>query len=293
MAKHSGFVSIVGKPNVGKSTLLNLMVGEKLAPVSPKPQMTRGVIRGILTRPEGQIVFLDTPGHHAAKDALGEWMLQEIAHSIESSDLLYWLVMPEEPGDEERKILERVKESHMTVILVINQIDRVEKPRLLPVIEAYGRLHDFKEIIPVSAKTGDQVPLLIQRTFLYLPEQEYLFPEDQISDQQERLFVQEMIREKLYRFTGEEIPYATSVVIESFKERNENLVDIQATIIVDKASQKGIVIGKGGAKLKQIGQAARLEIETFLKKKVFLQLWVKVMSDWKHNKETLRRLGYQ
>lgn len=291
--KHSGFVSLIGRPNVGKSTLLNFLVGEKLAAVSPKPQTTRGVIRGILTKPQGQIIYLDTPGHHRPHDELGKWMLQEISKAVESSDLIYWLTFPAVPHDEERKILELLKSVPIPVILVVNQIDRVKKPELFAVLDAYGKLYSFKELIPVSAKTGEQTPLLIEKTFENLPASDYLFPDDQVSDQQEKFFIQEIIREKLYHFMGEEIPYATAVIVESFKDRNDKLVDIKATVVVEKESQKGMVIGKGGLKLKQIGQAARTEIETFLQKKVFLELWVKVFPDWKHNPQMLKTLGYQ
>jgi len=293
MKKKAGFVGIIGRPNVGKSTLLNFIVGEKLAAVSPKPQTTRGVVRGIVTQKEGQIVFLDTPGHYKPQDRLGEWMMTEIRKTIESADLLYWLVKPELPGIEEEKILELLRAANLPVILTINQIDKVQKPDVLPVIAQYQTLYAFKDIIPVSAKTGEQIPLLIQKSFEYLPEGEAYFPEDQISDQQEKFFVQEIIREKIFKHTQQEIPYATTIVVEKYQERKDKLVEISATIMVDKTSQKAIVIGKNGAMLKLIGTDARKDIERFVGQKVYLQLWVKVMEDWKRNDQLLKKLGYQ
>lgn len=290
--KKAGYVAIIGRPNVGKSTLLNRLVGEKLAGVSPKPQTTRGCIRGILTRPEGQILFLDTPGLHEPRDLLGSWMIQEIKKSIEDADLLYWMVLPEMPGSAEQKVLELVRTLSIPVFLLVNQVDRFPKPKILPALDAYQKAFSFRELIPISAKTGDQLELLLEKTLEHLPAGEALFPEDQISDQNERFIVAEMIREKLFHFTGEEIPYATTVLIEDFKDRNEKIVDIQATVIVEKDSQKAIVIGKRGEKMKQIGQAARLDLEKFLGKKVFLQLWVKTLPHWKRDERTLRHLGY-
>jgi GTP-binding protein Era len=296
MKKHSGFVAIVGKPNVGKSTLLNRLVGEKLAGVSPKPQTTRNVVRGILTRPKGQIVFLDTPGLHEPRDLLGNWMVREIEKSMAEVDLLYWMVLPEEPRPQDEKILEvlrkRAAARPIPIFLIVNQVDRFPKPHILPVLDHYQKAFSFRELIPISAKVGDQVDLLIKKTFEHLPEAEPFFPEDQISDQQERFIVAEMIREKVYLMTGEEIPYATAVVMDSFEEKSATLVHIQATIIVEKDSQKGMMIGKGGRMLKRIGQAARIDIERFLSKKVYLRLWVKTLGNWKKDQGALKRLGY-
>ncbi len=290
--RRSGFVAIIGKPNVGKSTLLNRIIGEKLSGVSPKPQTTRGVIRGIYTVPAGQIIFVDTPGHHVPQDSLGKFMLHEIEKAVDSVDVLYWMCLPRMPDEQERKILEVVQHSKKPVILVINQVDRYPKPEVLPVIQKFSEMAPFQEIIPISAKTGLQVPLLLEKTFELLPEGESLYPEDQISDQQERVFIQEIIREKIFLNTREEVPYATAVRIESFKERGPNLVAIEATILVDKESRKGILIGKKGEMLKKIGQASRVEIEKFLQSKVHLQLWIKVLSDWKNKEDSLRELGY-
>ena len=291
--KKSGFVAIIGRPNVGKSTLLNRLVGEKLAGVSPKPQTTRAAVRGILTRKEGQIVFLDTPGLHDPRDLLGSWMVKEARKSLEDAALIYWMVLPESQHPYEKNILELLRTVKIPVFLLINQVDRFPKPQILPVIDEYHKAFSCQESIPVSASEGGQMELLIEKTFEHLPEGEALFPEDQISDQNERFHVSEMIREKLFHFTAEEIPYATTVVLDDFKDRNETLTDIQATIVVEKDSQKAIVIGKNGEKIKQIGQAARQDIERFLGKKVFLKLWVKTRLHWKRDQNALRELGYQ
>ncbi|HXV27432.1 MAG TPA: GTPase Era [bacterium] len=288
-----GFVAIVGRPNVGKSTLLNRLVGEKLAGVSPKPQTTRGVIRGILTRPEGQIIYLDTPGHHDPHDSLGRWMIKEIEKSVETVDLLYFMVLPREVHRLDKRLFDQIKSAGLSAFLLVNQIDRYPKPEILPVLTHYHGAYPFKELIPISAKEGDQVDLLVQKTLEHLPEGAFLYDPEQISDQEEKLFVSEMIREKIFHLTEEEIPYATSVSIESFKEREDGLVSIQATIVVERDSQKAIVIGKRGQKLKEIGMAARVEIEHFLGKKVFLELWLKTYPHWKKDDAALRRLGYK
>lgn len=302
----SGFVSIVGKPNVGKSTLLNRLVGEHLAGVSRKPQTTRGIVRGILSTAEGQAVFLDTPGFHDARDRLGEWMLGQIRQAIASSDLIYWMVFPSLPREDDLRFGQELAKSKSPLLLLINQVDRIEKPKLLPVIDAYRKLGPFREVIPVSALHGDNVPILVRKTFELLPKNPPYFSEDLLTDQSEREIVKEMIREKIFRFTGEEIPYSSAVEIEDYKERLSKggsclpagtartapPVVIKATIVVEKDSQKAILIGKGGAKIKQIGEAARKEIESFLSKKVFLELWVKTLRYWKRDPEALRRLGF-
>lgn len=288
----SGFVSIVGRPNVGKSTLLNRLVGERLAGVSKKPQTTRGVVRGILSTTEGQAIFLDTPGFHEPHDRLGAWMVGEIHQAIKGSDLIYWMVFPKPPQSEEIRFVEGLKETKLPLFLLINYVDRVEKPELLPVIDSYHKLFPFREIIPISALQGDNLPVLLKKTFEALPENPPYFSEELLTDQNERTIVSEMIREKVFRFTGEEVPYCSAVEINEFKEKSDKLVVIQATIIVEKDSQRGILIGKGGAKIKQIGQAARQEIEHFLGKKVFLELWVKTLKNWKKDPEALKRLGF-
>ena len=289
---HSGFVSIVGKPNVGKSTLLNRLVGETLSAVSRKPQTTRGVIRGILSTKEGQAIFLDTPGLHNPRDPLGTWMRSEIEQSIQDADLIYWMVFPELPQPEDEELTSKLKETKKPLFLLINQVDRVPKPKILPVIDTYQKIYPFREIIPLSALEGTNVPVLVRKTFEALPQNPPYFPEELLTDQSERTIVAEMIREKIFRFTGEEIPYSSAVEIEEFKERSEKLVAIKAAIVVEKDSQKAILIGKGGAKIKQIGQEARVEIERFLDKKVFLELWVKTLKNWKKDPEALKRLGF-
>ena len=293
MAKKSGFVAIIGRPNVGKSTLLNFLIGEKLAAVSNKPQTTRNPVRGIYTKPQGQIIFVDTPGMHDPRDPLGNWMVKEVDKSLDGVDLVYWMVLPMPPQPYEEKILDKIKGLKTPVFLIINQVDRFPKPAILPVLEHYGQAHHFQEMIPISAKEGDQVGLLVQKTFDRLPEQDPFFPEDQISDQNERFMVTEVIREKLFRFTEQEVPYSTAVAIDTFKEKSKKLLHIAATIVVEKDSQKAIIIGKGGEMLKRIGQAARMDLEQSMGKKVFLELWVKVIDQWKKDGNALRDLGYE
>lgn len=290
-----GHVAIIGRPNVGKSTLLNYLVGEKLAGTSAKPQTTRDVIRGILTIQDGkmfrseypgQIVFLDTPGVHQPKDALGEGMIREVRQSLEDADLLYWMVYPKPMDDIERTILKWVQGLSIPVFLVMNQIDRFPKNDMIPALDSFQKAYAFKELIPISARTGENAKILVQQTLKYLPEGEFIYPEDQLSDQNVRFHVQEMIREKLYHYLGAELPYDAAVRIDAFKEDGK-LTRISATIIVTRESQKAIVIGKGGEKIKQIGTAARCDIESFMGQKVFLELWCKVMPDWKSNRSFL------
>ncbi len=290
----AGFVSILGRPNVGKSTLLNRLIGTKLAGVSKKAQTTRRVIRGILTEQRGQIVFLDTPGFHRPKDSLGRFMLRQATGTFLEADLFYFMVDPVAPVDGDLELIARLREEVKTkpVFCLVNKVDQVEKPDLLPVLDRYHREFSFTELIPISALQGDQTELLVRKTFEYLPEHEPYFPADITSDQTERFVAEEMIREKLFRFTGEEIPYATAVQIEEFREEKK-LIRISATVFVEKDSQKAIVIGIGGRKMKQIGTAARQDLERFLQKKVFLQLWVKTLKNWKKSDQDLRRLGFE
>jgi GTP-binding protein Era len=290
--KRSGFIAIVGRPNVGKSTLLNYMVGEKLAGVSSKPQTTRGVVRGILTKPEGQLVFLDTPGFHKPQDKLGNWMLKEISDALAGADLVYWLVLPGKINPIEIEILQKIKDANKPTILLINQVDRFAKEEILPVLEHYGEAHEFKEMIPISALTGLQVDIVTKKSFENLPECEYLFPEDQISDQNVRYLVTELLREKVFQLTRNEIPYDTAVVIDDFIEREDGIAEVHATFIVERDSQKGIIIGKNGQMMKDIGQKAREDMENLLQKKVFLKLWVKTMDSWKDDSRSLRHLGF-
>ena len=292
MKPHSGFVAIIGRPNVGKSTLLNRLIGEKIAGVSPKPQMTRDVIRGILTQKEGQVVFLDTPGLHDPRDLLGSHMVRAAQKTLEEADLIYFMVLPQSPHPFEEKILAMLHRVNRPAILLVNQVDRFPKPAVLPVLDHYQKAYAFRELIPISAKEGTQLDVLLQATFALLPEHPPLFPEDQISDQNERFLITEIIREKIYQQTGQEVPYAAAVIIESFEERSEKLIAIRAVVVVERESQKAIMVGKKGEKMRTIGQAARLDMEKFLGKKVFLELWVKVASNWKKDKTELGRLGY-
>ena len=294
----AGFVSILGKPNVGKSTLLNRLVGVKLAAVSSKPQTTRQVIRGITNDPRGQLVFLDTPGLHKPKDFLGRFMVREATKTFFDADLFYWLVEPGPPSDSDVEIFEHFRmetagdKNLKPVFCLINKIDSVAKPEILPVIDQYQKVFAFREMIPISALRGDQVDVLLEKTFDCLPAHEPYFPPDMPSDQTERFISTELIREKIFRFTGQEVPYATAVQIEEFREE-ESITRIRAVVFVEKDSQKGILIGAKGQKMKQIGQAAREDLELFLGKKVFLELWVKVLANWKKDERHLRHLGFQ
>jgi len=290
-APRAGFVTIVGRPNVGKSTLVNRLVGQKVAIVSDKPQTTRNRILAVMNRPGGQIVLFDTPGIHKPQHRMNERMVTAAVTSLASVDLAVWLVDAIEgygPGD--RYVRDVIKKSRKPALLGINKIDALAKPRILPVIEQYRTLLDFVEVVPLSAKTGENVDLLADRLLQHLPEGPPLYPEDFVSDRPERFFVAEMVREQLVRQTREELPYATAVVIEAYREE-EKLVRIEAAILVERESQKGIVIGKGGAMLKAVGTAARREIEAFLGGQVFLGLYVKVREDWREKEHTLDEVG--
>jgi GTP-binding protein Era len=289
----SGFIAIVGKPNVGKSTLLNRLLGRKIAPVSRKPQTTRENIRGIRTVRQHQLIFIDTPGLHEPHDGLGRHMVSSAKKSWVEADLMYLLVpaLPPEPDD--LKVIEATSRFKNPIFLLINKVDLLKDKRLLlPIIEVYQKLRSFEAIVPISALKGDNLGELEQLTIQYLPEGPKYFPDDMISDQPVQEIVKEFIREKVVRFTGEEIPYVTAVQVDDFKKRADGLTEIRATVFVEKDSQKGILIGKGGIKMKQIGEAARHDIELFLGKKVFLGLWVKVLKGWRKDPSSLRRLGY-
>ncbi len=290
--KKAGYVTIIGRPNVGKSTLLNYVVGQKLAGTSAKPQTTRDVIRGILTEPRGQIVFIDTPGVHRPHDLLGEKMVKGAEGSIRGADIILMMILPYFAEEEEHRVIAWIKAQKAPAFLVINQVDRFPRDKVLPVIEAYQELHNFQEYIPISAKHGTQIPLLLDKAFENLPEGEPFFPVDQLSDQSERFHVQEMIREKVFRRLGQEVPYSTAVRMDSFKEAVGKKTEIQAAIIVERESQKKIVIGNAGEKIKQIGIDARVDIEKFLGRKVVLKLWVRVRENWKDNPGLLKEYGH-
>src|SRR3972149_1977187 len=281
----SGFVSIVGRPNVGKSTLLNRILKEKIAIISDKPQTTRNRIMGVLHLPGAQLVFLDTPGIHKPKFKLNQRMVRTALNTLQEVDLILFLVEAfDAPGPGDQFIMERLKGLSIPVFLVINKIDRVKKETLIPLIEQCSRSFTFTEVVPVSALTGDNVDRLIEVIVKHLPEGQPLFPEDTITDQPLRFIAAEVIREKILTRTHEEIPYSVAVVIEEFLEDPEKQrVTIRAVIYVERDSQKGIVIGKGGEMLKAVGTAARLELEGLIGTKVYLELWVKVKKDWRGN----------
>ncbi|MCI9622954.1 MAG: GTPase Era [Lachnospiraceae bacterium] len=290
----SGFVTLIGRPNVGKSTLMNRLIGQKIAITSHKPQTTRNRIQTVYTSQEGQIVFVDTPGIHKAKNKLGEYMVSVAERTLREVDVILWLVEPSDfvgPGD--RHIAERLKKVNTPVILVINKTDTVKKEELLPFIDTYRKIHDFDEIVPVSALKGDNTDVLIQQIFKYLPYGPSFFDEDTVTDQPMRQIAAELIREKALRCLDEEIPHGIAVSIESMKTRSGGKVtDIEAVIICEKDSHKGIIIGKQGAMLKKIGSAARYEIEQQLEHKVNLQLWVKVKKDWRDSDYLIKNFGY-
>jgi len=290
----SGFISLIGRPNVGKSTLLNLLLGEKIAIISDKPQTTRNRILGIKNHPEGQIVFWDTPGIHRARSRLNQSMVKTALATYKEVDGICFIIEANRPLDDENDfILETLKNVEKPVLLVINKIDLIPKPELLPIMDEYSRLRSFERIIPISALRGEGVEVLVAEMLKILPVGPRLFPEDMITDLPERFLAAELIREKVFLRTHEEVPYATAVVVEEFKEREEkNLVFIKATIQVERESQKGILIGEKGRMLKEIGRRAREEIEALLGTKVFLELWVKVEKNWREDPAALRRLGY-
>jgi GTP-binding protein Era len=290
-AFRAGFVSVIGRPNVGKSTLVNALVGQKVAIVSDKPQTTRNRILAVVNRPAGQIVVFDTPGIHKPQHRMNERMVDLAVKSLDQVDLVLWVVdISEGYGPSERFVRETLKRSGKPVMLAINKIDTVPRPQILPAIEQYRQFLDYVEIVPVSGLTGENVLLLADRLVAHLPPGERLYPEDYLTDQPERFFVAEMIREQVLRQTREEIPYATGVVVDSFKE-GEPVVRIEASILAERDSQKAILIGKGGAMLKAIGTAARREIERFLGTRVYLGLFVKVRERWREDPAVLEEMG--
>ncbi len=290
--KKSGFVAVIGRPNVGKSTLSNRIIGQKIAITSNKPQTTRDRIRTVYTSDKGQIVFLDTPGIHKAKNRLGEYMMKVAKRSISEVDLILWLVEAEDkigPGD--KRIAQELSSVNIPVILVINKTDTKRKDELFAIIDRFKDLFDFAEIVPVSALKGDNVDVLIDQIFKYLPEGVPFYDEDTVTDQPVRQIVAELIREKALGCLSDEIPHGIAVTIETM-EYKENIVNIDATIICEKESHKGIIIGKGGGMLKKIGSAARYEIERLVERKVNLKLWIKVRKDWRTSDMMLKNFGY-
>ena len=299
MPFRSGFVSIIGRPNAGKSTLLNKLVGQKVAIVTPKPQTTRNRILGIVNvpprkgRPAGQIVLIDTPGVHKPGSLLSKKMMREVHEALESRDAILLIVdATQKFGSGDRFTLDLVKKAGGTVLLLLNKIDRLEKTRLLPMIAEYGQLHDFREIIPISALTGDGLELLLDRVIAVLPEGPRYFPKDQITDQPERFLAAEIVREKMLLETAQEVPYASTVLVERWEEKPQ-LTSIAAVIYCERDGQKKIIIGRGGEMLKKIGTAARHEIERLLGTKVFLELFVKVRPGWRESREFVEELDWR
>ena len=288
----SGFAALIGRPNVGKSTLMNCLIGQKIAITSSKPQTTRNRIQTVYTSQEGQIVFVDTPGIHKAKNRLGDYMVNVAERSLKDVDVILWLVEPTNYiGAGEKHIIEQLKKVNTTVILVINKIDTVKKEELLGFIDTYRKEMDFDEIVPVSALKDDNTDELIKCIMKYLPYGPAFYDEDTITDQPQRQIVAELIREKALRSLEEEIPHGIAVTIELMKWRGK-IVDIEATIICERESHKGIIIGKQGAMLKKIGSNARRDIEDLLESKVNLQLWVKVKKDWRDSDFLIKNFGY-
>ena len=289
----SGFVTLIGRPNVGKSTLMNHLIGQKIAITSEKPQTTRNRIQTVYTDERGQIIFLDTPGIHKAKNRLGEYMVSVAEHTLKEVDVILWLVEPTTfIGAGERHIAEQLARVKTPVLLIINKIDTVKKEEILTVIAAYKDILDFAEIIPVSALKATNLEDVKASIFKYLPAGPQFYDEDTVTDQPMRQIAAELIREKALRMLDDEIPHGIAVVIDQMKERRDGLVDIEASIVCERESHKGIIIGKGGAMLKRIGTAARTEIENLMDARVNLKLWVKVRREWRDSDLYMKNYGY-
>ncbi|EIB4841943.1 GTPase Era [Staphylococcus pseudintermedius] len=289
----SGFVTIIGRPNVGKSTFVNRVIGHKIAIMSDKAQTTRNKIQGVMTQQDAQIVFLDTPGIHKPKHKLGDYMMKVAKNTLSEIDAVMFMVnVNEEIGRGDEYIMEMLKTVKTPVFLVLNKIDLVHPDALMPRIEQYQRYMDFAEIIPISALEGHNIDHFINVLKSYLPEGPQYYPDGQISDHPEQFVVSELIREKILQTTSEEIPHAIGVNVERMTQESEDRVHIEAVIYVERDSQKGIVIGKGGKKLKEVGKRARLDIEHLLGSKVYLDLWVKVQKDWRNKSSFIKQMGY-
>jgi GTP-binding protein Era len=288
----SGYVAIVGRPNAGKSTLVNRLVGEKVAIVTPRPQTTRNRIQGIVNRPNAQVVLIDTPGLHRPDSALGRQMMGEVDAAIDAVDIVALLLdASEEFGQGDRRAVERVQRSDGKLFLLLNKIDRIPKVELLPFIETLAKLGKFDEIVPISALKGDGVDRLLEKFIEYIPSGAPQFPVDQYTDQPERFLAAEIVREKAMQSTTQEVPHAVAVICDAFEE-SEKLIRIRATIYVEREGQKGILIGKGGSSLKKIGTVARKELEAILGSKIFLELYVKVLKNWRENPQIVRQLDW-
>ncbi len=294
MSYKSGFVSVIGRPNVGKSTLLNTVTGQKIAIMSDKPQTTRNTIRGVITNKECQLILIDTPGIHKPKTKLGEYMVNVASETIKEVDLVLFLVEANtQPGAQDINIIQQLKQVKTPVFLILNKVDLVSKDKLLAIIDSYSKLMEFKAIIPISALKNDGIDIILKEALDYIPEGPQFFSEDMLTDQPEKVIAAEMIREKVLLNLDDEVPHGVGVEVTSFKEREDGLINIQATIYCEKSSHKGIIIGKQGNMLKKIGSAARYEIERLLDTKIFLELWVKVKPDWRNSDNMLKTLGYK
>ncbi|MCE4047008.1 GTPase Era [Bacillus sp. Au-Bac7] len=290
----SGFISIIGRPNVGKSTFLNRVIGQKIAIMSDKPQTTRNKVQGVLTTDDSQLIFIDTPGIHKPKHRLGDFMMKVAQNTLKEVDLILFMVNAEEGfGKGEEFILEKFDNIKTPIFLVVNKIDTIHPDKLLTVIDSYKEKYPFKEIIPISALEGNNVETLLTQIKKYMPEGPQFYPADQVTDHPERFIVSELIREKALHLTREEIPHSLAVVIEKMERKQNDVVHVMATIVVERDSQKGIIIGKQGGMLKEIGKRARTDIENLLGNKVFLELWVKVQKDWRNKMSQLRDFGFR
>ncbi len=290
----SGMVSLVGRPNVGKSTLMNALVGNKIAIVSDKPQTTRNRICAVVVNNGAQIVFLDTPGFHKAQSKLGQYMVQVVRESVDEVDCVLLLVEPvAHVGTPESKLLERISELKTPCMLVINKIDTIKKEELLEIIAVYSNAYNFEAIIPLSAQTGEGLDILLAELDRFIPEGPQLFPDGMLSDQPERQLVAEIIREKLLLLLDREVPHGSAVEIEKMEVRDDGLVEIGTVIYCEKDSHKGIIIGHKGARLRRIGELARADIEQLLESRVFLETWVKVKENWRDNPSHVRNFGYE
>ncbi len=290
----SGFVSIVGRPNVGKSTLLNTIIGEKIAIVSDKPQTTRTRIQGVYTSPEGQIIYVDTPGIHKPKHLLGEYMMKVSTRSLDEVDLIYYMTDVTRPfGAGEQFIINELKSARVPIFLLVNKIDLVKEDQVKEFTQSFLNEINFTECIPISAYKELNIPLLLEKTFSYLPEGPLYYPADDLTDQPVSFIVAELIREKALLLTRDEVPHSLAVNVEEFKNQSQDKVYVRAVIHTERDSQKGIIIGKDGQMLKKIGEQSRIEIEKMLDASVYLDLWVKVKKNWRDNESNLNQLGYR
>ncbi|GER66933.1 GTPase Era [Weizmannia acidilactici] len=294
-AYKSGFISIIGRPNVGKSTFLNHVIGQKIAIMSDKPQTTRNKVQGVYTTDEAQMIFIDTPGIHKPKHKLGDFMMKVATNTLKEVDLILFMVNAEEKlGRGDEYIIEMLKNIRTPVFLVINKIDLVHPDDLLGIIGQYKDLYPFREVVPISALAGNNIDRLLETIQKYLPEGPQYYPADQVTDHPERFIISELIREKVLHLTREEVPHSIAVVIDKIERmENRDVIRVMATIVVERPSQKGIVIGKQGAMLKEIGKRARGDIENLLGSKVYLELWVKVQKDWRNKISQLRDFGFR